>query len=466
MSGDYQEFLDKKIHYGEYSGFDPLFMPSSLMDFQSYLVDWAVRKGRCAIFADCGLGKTLMQLVWAQNIVEKTNKNILILTPLAVANQTVKEGEKFGIECFKSDSGQPAGKISVTNYEKLHLFNPHDFVGIVCDESSILKNFDGKRKGQITQFARLMPYRLCCTATAAPNDYVELGTTSEAIGDLGYMDMLNRFFKNDNNTSDTKGQWRHGPIKWRFKHHAQQPFWQWVSSWARALRKPSDIGFQDNGFILPELIENTILIQNTKPLPGEMFVRPAIGLQEQRKEMRLTLEERCNKVAALVSNHNISVVWCSLNDEGDLLEKIIPNSIQISGSDSDEYKEMAISWFQGDQCICGHSSDKRVLITKARLTGFGLNWQHCNHMTFFPSHSFEQYYQGVRRCWRFGQKNPVTVDIVTTGGGLAVMENLKRKSEAAGVMFDSLVQYMNDAITFQKREFNEEVKIPAWFIDN
>lgn len=455
---NYSDFLQKKAQLGGFSGFDPVFMPDFLFDFQKALVEWAVKKGKGAIFADCGLGKTPMQLVWAENVVRKTNGNVLIVTPLAVSRQTIKEGAKFGIECFRSSDGHPRGKITVTNYERLHHFNSGDFVGVVCDESSILKNFDGSRKQIVTEFLRLRPYRLLCTATAAPNDYIELGTTSEALGEMGFMDMLGRFFKNEQNTSDTKKHWGvggNGGVKWRFKKHAHEPFWKWVCSWARAIRKPSDLGFSDDKFVLPELREVQTVIANTKPLPGELFVRPAIGLKDQREELRATLHQRCETVAKLLSNNGIAVAWCHLNQEGDLLERLIPGAVQVSGSDSDERKEEVLNAFSDGQV--------RVLVTKPRIASFGMNWQHCNHTTFFPSHSFEQYYQSVRRFWRFGQENPVTVDIVTTGGGMAVLKNLQRKSESADKMFSELVGFMNDAISLDSgRYFTKKTEVPRW----
>jgi hypothetical protein len=450
---DYAEFLKGKTHLGTYDGFDPVFMPDYLYDFQKVLLEWSVLKGRSAIFADCGLGKTPIQLAWAENIIRKTNKNVLIVTPLAVSHQTIREGQKFGIDCRRSDSGKPAGKITVTNYERLHLFNADDYVGVVCDESSILKNFDGKRKKITTEFMRMRPYRLLCTATAAPNDYMELGTSSECLGELGYIDMLNRFFKNDNNTSALNKY--HGQVhKWRFKKHAQKPFWQWVSSWARALRRPSDMGFDDGPFILPPLIENQVMIENTKPLPGNLFVRPAIGLQEQREELKLTLADRCEKVSELIRSNGTALIWCHLNAEGDLLEQLIPEAVQVSGSDSDNRKEEMLNAFSAGQV--------KILITKPKIAGFGMNWQHCSHMTFFPSHSFEQYYQSVRRCWRFGQNNPVIVDVITTGGGENVLDNLQRKAKAADVMFNELIRYMSDSIQLPTRQYNQDVEAPIW----
>jgi len=450
----YHEFLNSKSRLTSNDGFKPTFMPDFLFDFQVALLDWSIRGGRAATFADCGLGKTPMQLVWAENVVRKTNGRVLILTPLAVSHQTVLEGEKFGIECRRSDDGKPNGDITVTNYERLHYFDTNDYVGIVCDESSILKNFNGARKKMVTEFARKLRYRSAWTATAAPNDYIELGTTSEALGYLGFTDMLNRFFKNEQHTS-AMNRYHGKAMSWRFKKHARIAFWKWVCSWARAVRSPSDLGFDDGAFVLPELTENKTIIKNTKPLPGELFVRPAIGLHEQRQELRATLDERCETVAEIVGNNGTSLVWCNLNKEGDLLKRLIPNSVQVSGADSDEQKEEKLTAFT--------NGGIQTLITKPKIAGFGLNWQHCSHMTFFPTHSYEQYYQGVRRCWRFGQQNPVTVDIVTTGGGVYVLENLLRKATAATEMFDELVRYMNEALSIDiKQEYERETEVPQW----
>ena len=455
--GSYTNFLKSKSQFSNDSGFKSLYIPDFLFDFQKYLVDWSVKKGRNAIFADCGMGKTIMQLVWAENIIRKTNKNILIMTPLAVSHQTLREAEKFGIECKRSDNGNISSKITITNYERVHYFNTNDFIGVVCDESSILKNFNGTRKRIITEFLRTRPYRLLGTATAAPNDYIELGTTSEALGELGYMDMLNRFFKNDQSTSGTKRQWSvngGSAPKWRFKKHAQSSFWQWVSSWAKALRNPSDLGFNDTDFKLPELLEKQTIIDNQKPLPGELFVRPAFGLKEQREELKITLQERCEKAAEQVDNTHPVILWCNLNAEGDLLEKLIPDATQVSGSDSDEKKEKKLLGFS--------TGENRILITKPKIGGFGMNWQHCHKVSFFPTHSFEQYYQAVRRCWRFGQKSNVVVNIITTKGNLNVLNNLKRKAKAADNMFTQLISFMNNPIKLNIEKYNKKMEVPSW----
>ena len=452
---DYTDFLESKRQRGSDSGFQPLWIPDYLFDFQKALVEWAIRKGRCALFEDCGLGKTIQQLVWSENVSRKTNKPVLTLAPLAVSAQTVHEAQKFNIECYRSMDGTIKGKNIITNYEKLHFFKPDDFSGIICDESSILKSFDGSRKKEITEFMRKVPYRLLATATAAPNDYIELGTSSEALGYLGFMDVLNKFFKNDNNNSGLRRLFGEAP-KWRFKGHAEIPFWRWVTSWARACRKPSDIGFNDSSFILHPLYENESLVE-AETLPDGYFLPiHAARLPEQREEKKRTIKERCERVLEIVSaKREQSIIWCQLNDEGDFLEEIIPDSIQISGKDSDDKKEKVFLDFA--------DGNIRRLITKPKIGAWGMNWQNCSHLTYFPSHSYEQYYQLVRRCWRFGQKNNVTVDIILTEGERKIMRNLQRKNEAASKMFSNLVAEMNNAISMQKiNEYTNKEVIPSW----
>jgi len=452
---DYSAFLHAKTQAGADSGFAPVWQPDFLFDFQQAIVDWAVRKGRAAIFADCGLGKTAMGLTWASNVARKTARPVLYLTPLAVASQTVREADKFGIDATHSRDGSAGGHIVVANYERLHYFNAADFAGVVCDESSILKSFAGQRRGEITAFMRKVPYRLLQTATAAPNDYIELGTSSEALGYMGHMDMLNRFFKNDLNNSAT-GRMRGEVIKWRLKGHAEEPFWRWVCSWARAIRRPSDLGFDDTAFRLPPLNEVEHLVEAQQLPEGMLFALPAVGLKEQREERRRTVEERCEMVAELVNHTDQpALVWCHLNDEGDELERRIPDAVQVSGSDSDERKEERLEAFADGRA--------RVLITKPKIGAWGLNFQHCNHVTFFPSHSFEQYYQAVRRCWRFGQRRAVRVDIVTTEGERGVMRNLQRKAEQADEMFSRLVLEMNHALAIERaNKMTRQMEVPAW----
>ncbi len=448
---NYTEFLTRKQQLSGHHGFAPTFRPSWLFDFQSDLVDWSTWKGRAAIFGDCGLGKTPMQLVWAQNVVEHTNHPVLLLAPLACSAQTVREAAKFEIPCQRHTVDGTA-TIVVSNYERLHLFNPADFSGIVCDESSILKNFDGATKAAVTEFARRLPYRLLCTATAAPNDYIELGTSAEALGEMGYTDMLGMFFKNDEGSIAPLSY----ATKWRFKPHAERPFWRWLCSWARALRKPSDLGFDDGRFVLPPLTTNVHVVEASRPLGGRLFTVPAATLQEQREERRVTIRQRCEFVAkAAIEADGPFVAWCHLNDEADLIERLIPGARQVSGDQSDDEKESVFDAFS--------SGALRVLVTKPKIGAFGMNWQHCARLSVFPSHSYEQYYQAIRRCWRFGQTRPVVVDVVASAGEADVLGNLNRKAEAAERMFAMLVEHMREAVSIQRPvEHFAPAVLPSW----
>lgn len=454
----YNEFIDSKSQSTLFHGFEPTFMPEKAFDFQKFLIGWSVKKGRGSVFADCGLGKTLMELVWAQNVVEHTNKPVLILAPLAVSYQFQDEAEKFGISCRVSRDGKITDKIMVTNYQRLHYFNRDDFVGVACDESGCIKHFKGVLQRNVTEFMKKMPYRLLATATAAPNDYIELGTSSEALGEMGFMDMVNMFFKNQQNTSDLGRRWANhggGAPKWDFKKHAETAFWKWVSSWARAIRKPSDLGFNDDGFKLPELIEEQHVIKNTKPLNGKMFIEEAVGNKEEKEELRTTLNERCEKAASLANANGRSVVWCQLNTEGDLLEKLIDSAVQVKGSQPDEEKEEKLMAFSRGQI------DR--LVTKAKIAQFGMNWQNCHHSVSFPSHSWESYYQTIRRFWRFGQKHNVKSDIVTTPALQRVLNNLRRKADQTDKMFSELISHMNDSIQIKSNiEPKMEMEKPAW----
>ena len=458
---DYGTFIERKTQLDGDHGFDPAWMPDFLFPFQRSLVEWATRKGRAAIFADCGLGKTPMQLVWAENVRRHTGKPVLILTPLAVSYQTVEEARKFGIEAAVSRDGAVGAPVVIANYERLHHFEPSVFGGVVCDESSAIKSFDGVRRQQVTGFMRKLPYRLLCTATAAPNDYTELGTSSEALGYLGHMDMLARFFVNDqkNSVKGMRYRWSapgtFGGLQWRFKGHAEQPFWRWVASWARAMRKPSDHGFSDDGFELPPLEHRQHVVEARTPRADTLFDLPANGIREEREEARRTINERCEITADLLADAESAVAWCQLNAEGDLLTRLIDGAVQLSGSDSTDDKEAKLAAFT--------RGDIRVLVTKPVIGAWGLNWQHCRRMSFFPSHSYEQYYQAVRRSWRFGQTESVLVDIVTTEGGRNALNNLTRKARQADLMFEELVAHMVDAIEIDRaRAFTQPVEVPAW----
>jgi hypothetical protein len=473
----YEEFIAHKGQLSGNAGFEPVWMPEFLFDFQKHLVEWAVRRGRAAIFADCGLGKTPMQLVWAENVARNTGGRVLILTPLAVSHQTEREAARFGIDARRSQTGALNSQIVITNYERLDHFQSTDFVGVVCDESSILKSFSGATRKAITRFMSKMQYRLLCTATAAPNDYVELGTSSEALGELSYSDMLRRFFQQ----LDDKGQKRElsrqeeaekliraDPSyfmklayriaqtigQWRLKHHAVIPFWRWVASWARACRKPSDLGFSDEGFVLPPLTERDHVI-NAGAAPGMLFEVPAFGLSEERDERRRTLGERCEFVAELVKHDRPAVVWCHMNDEGDMLEELIPDAEQIAGRTPDDRKVELYEAFA--------AGSLRVLVIKPKIGAWGLNWQHCNHSVTFPSHSYEQYYQSLRRLYRFGQKKRVRLDVVATTGEVRVMANMRSKAEKSSQMFEALVREMNHATRIERENlYVNTAEIPSW----
>jgi hypothetical protein len=451
----YAQFLDAKAQLADGGGFEPTDLPDHLYPFQRLLVDWAIRQGRGALFADCGLGKTPMELAWATNVHRHTGKPVLLLTPLAVGFQIVDEAVKFHADASLSRTGKATAPITVTNYEQLEKFDPAVFGGVVCDESSAIKSFDGVRRAAVTEFMRLIPYRLLGTATAAPNDYPELGTSSEALGGLGHMDMLTRFFVNDARSVSSRGRDAGGKaIDWRLKGHAETPFWRWVASWARAIRKPSDFGFDDNGFVLPPLNENVTLIEPRTSAPGTLFDVPAVGLREEREETRRTLTERCEAAAAGLEDARHAVAWCHLNAESELLTRLIPGAVEVSGSDTPDAKEAKLAAFSRGQI--------RTLVTKPSVGAWGLNWQHCSRMTYFPSHSYEQYYQAVRRCWRFGQTQPVTVDAITTPAGARVMANLHRKAEQADRMFTALVEHMNDALGVKRHTYDTPLEVPAW----
>ena len=461
----YQEFIAARAQLENLGGFTPTDLPAHLFDYQAELVEWAVRHGRAGLFADCGLGKTPMGLAWADQVHKHTGKPVLFLTPLAVGFQIITEATKFGHDAAPSRSGKVAAPITVTNYEQLTKFDPFDFGGVVCDESSILKNFDGATKSAITEFMRRIQYRLLTTATAAPNDYTELGTSSEALGGLGYMDMLSRFFINKEKKVSSRGgrvmRWemtdRVGmdqPGEWRLKGPAEQPFWRWVSSWARAIRKPSDYGYSDAAHVLPELIERVHLVEPSTVEDGYLFDIPAVRFQDERAEQKRTVVDRCEAAAEALDDADWAVAWCHLNTESELLAQMIPGAVELSGSDDPAAKEEKLQAFTQGEIRC--------LVTKPKIGAWGLNWQHCHRMTYFPSHSYESYYQSVRRMWRFGQQNPVTVDVITTPGGKRMLRNLQRKQAAADAMFTELVAHMNNAQTVETINYDKRIELPTW----
>jgi len=457
----YEKFLESKRHSIGDSGFKATYYPEIAFDFQRYVIETAVRKGRQALYLDTGLGKTIIEIAIAQNIVEKTNKRVLIMTPLAVAFQFLLEAEKIGIDDIEySKDGKFTKKIVICNYERLHYFKPDDFVAVICDESSILKNFEGATKNAITAFVKKTQYRFLATATPSPNDYIELGASSEALGYLGYTDMLSRFFKNnqDNTVKATARTMQNAGDKWYLKPHAEAVFWQWVSQWSISIRKPSDIGFSDEKYILPRLHENQHVVNNTKPLiidgQARLFSEPAINFRELKAEVRATLIQRCEKAVELAANHETSVYWVNLNDEAALIRQLDKSAAEIQGKmDIDTKEEILLAFSKGEV---------KKLITKCSITAFGLNWQHCNHTTYFPTYSYEQYYQAIRRFWRFGQKREVTVDLVLSDGQTRVMDALLVKKTKADDMFTKLSENVNSLYEIQKQEFAEKIIKPSF----
>jgi len=453
---NYNEFLEAKRHTDINYGIDPKFMPDAMFDFQKHVTEYAIKKGRCAVFLDTGLGKTVIELTVAKNYVEHTNKPVLIICPLAVAFQFIKEAEKFGIDDISySKDGSIKTKIVLCNYERLEHFNPDTFDCVILDESSILKNFDGAIKHHVTVFLKKVKYRYLFTATPSPNDYIELGTSSEALGYLGYTDMLTKFFKNNNNTIKSSSIGRAGE-EWYLKSHAERSFWQWISSWSISMRKPSDLGFSDELHNLPELIEVETIINNKNPLAingqHSMFNFPAVNFFEIKAEVKATIQERCEMAVQKASSHNISVYWVNLNNEADIISQLDPSTVEVRGNmDIDKKEDILLSFSRGEI---------KKLITKTSITAFGLNWQHCNHTTYFPTYSYEQYYQAVRRFWRFGQLNPVLVDLIISDGQTRIMQSLMYKKQKAIEMFENLTAQTNSDFRIVKQEFDKEIQLP------
>ena len=431
----YEDFIESKKHISGNFGFNAVWFPEMAFDFQKHIIEKAIQKGRIGIFADTGLGKTLMLLSIAQNIILKTNKRVILLTPLAVAFQFLDEALKIGIDDIEySKDGKFTKKIVICNYERLHYFDSKDFECVILDESSILKNFNGQIKNQITSFIKKVPYRFLATATPSPNDFIELGTSSEALGYMGYMDMLTKFFKNNQNSVDSNN--RNIGEKFYLKPHAEKAFFQWVNSWSIMVKSPSDLGFDDSRYKLPSLITNNhIVINDNHYSMGSLFAVEAKTMSEIKTEQKLTEEQRSFKAIELAKDKT-SVYWCNTNNESAILKANDKEAVEIIGSQSIEQKEEILKAFADGQI--------KRLITKAKMTGMGLNWQHCNHSVFFPTWSYEQYYQAIRRFWRFGQKNDVVIDLVLSEGMTRVMEALQQKTQKAQELYKNLVENVND----------------------
>lgn len=452
---DYEQFIDSKRHKPANHGIEPTWLPDGMFDYQRYVSEYAIRKGRCAVFLDTGLGKTLIELATAKNYADHTGKPVLILTPLAVAFQFIKEAEKFGIDDIQySKDGKFDAKLVVCNYERLDKFNADDFGAVILDESSILKNFDGAIKAQVTSFMRRVKYRFLFTATPSPNDFIELGTSSEALGYMGYMDMLGKFFTNNEDTIRPQNI----GTKWILKGHAQTAFFEWVSSWSVSMRKPSDLGFDDSRHILPELALRHHQVKNEEPLTvggqHSMFNIVARSMPEINAEQKATITQRCEEAVSLGIGASTSVYWCNRNEEGDLLNKLDPDAAQVRGSMNIDKKEEILLAFA--------SGEIKRLITKPKITAFGLNWQHCAHTVYFPTFSYEQYYQAIRRFWRFGQTRPVTVDLVYSDGQKRVIDSLIAKADKANELFSKLNASLNSDFRAQYKEFTQPVQLPSF----
>lgn len=413
-------------------------LPSFLFPHQSDIVSWALRRGRAAIFAGTGLGKTAMELTWADAVAAHTDRPVLVFAPLAVASQHIREADKFGIPArLVREQGDVRHGVNVTNYQKIDHFDLTTFGGIVLDESSILKSTDGKYRTRLIEECAAVPFRLAATATPAPNDFMELGNHAEFIGAMSYTDMLATFFTHDGGETQ----------KWRLKGHAETEFWKWMASWAVMLRKPSDLGYPDEGYDLPPLRQQQhIVAADYAPSldTGLLFPMEARTMQERLGARRDTVDERVALAASITPADRPFVWWCNLNAESEALAKAIPGAVELRGSDSDEAKEQKIAGFL-DGSI-------RVLVTKSSIAGFGLNFQHCADTGFVGlNDSFEQVFQAVRRFWRFGQTKPVTAHFIAAETEGAVVANLRRKEADAERMAAAMVMHMADLSSAEVR---------------
>ena len=457
---NYHDFLKTKEIKSDSVGFEPTNNNPALFDWQSDIVRWALMKGRSAIFADCGLGKTAMQLQWAAQVSEHTGKPVLICAPLAVAVQTQREGVKFSVPvtvCRKQEDVQPG--VNITNYEMLSHFESDRFSGVVLDESSILKDATSSTRKMLTEMFRDTPFKLCCTATPSPNDYMELGTHSDFLGIMTQPEMLSTFFCHDGgNTS-----------KWRLKGHAEAKFFEWVASWACCITNPADLGYDGSAFFLPELniVEIVTKSGNIEDDSGQMllFAETVQTLNERRAARRNSMGDRVRAAAEIANSSNDQVlVWCDLNAESEALTDAIDGAVEVRGSQSPEYKEAAMNGFT--------DGTNRVLVSKPSIAGWGMNWQQCNTMIFVGlSDSFEAYYQAMRRCWRFGQTRPVTVYIIISEAEGCVKQNIERKQADAQRMTQELVKFTKDILAAEIRHTvrmsesyitTERMVIPAW----
>jgi len=453
---DYESFIQSKFVAHIATGFDCADIGDHLIDFQSACTGWALKRGRAALFEDTGLGKTVQQVTWAQRVHEHTSKDVLIFAPLCVAQQTVEEAAKFGFEVrYCRNQEQVRKGISITNYEMLDHFDPSAFVGVVLDESSILKSHTSSTRNALINAFKFTPYRLSCTATPSPNDFIELGNQSQFLGVMSQQEMLATFFTHDG--GDTSN--------WRLKGHGRTKFWEWMATWAICIRNPADLGFDGSRFNLPALQLHEHVVDGNEPLFGQLFAMPAQTLAERREAKRASVEKRVALAAEIVNaDREPHIVWCHLNDESTALAKAIPDAVEVTGSMSPEEKERRIMAFT--------HGDARVIVTKPSIAGYGLNWQHCANMTFAGmDDSFESYYQAVRRCHRFGQTRPVNVHLITSESEGAVKANIERKQRQHDEMSEQMVAFMRDltrkqihGATSNTESYNptKPMQIPSW----
>ena len=449
---DYEEFLKQKDFVLESSGFDidKSELNPMLYEFQKDIVRWALAKGKAAIFSECGTGKTAMQLSWAHQVCRHTGGKVLILAPLSVADQTKREAEKFHYEAKVCESQADCiNGINITNYEKMDKFVAKEFVGIVLDESSILKSYTGKVRNALIQNFEHVPYKLACTATPAPNDHMELGNHAEFLGVMTRAEMLSMFFVHDGGQTS----------KWRLKGHATEVFWQWMASWSVFIDNPASLGYDGSAYILPELHINEIIVD------GDISATESLTLTERRQARKDSLDLRCWKAAELVNGSGEQwLVWCDLNAEGDMLESLIDESKNVQGSDKNTYKSETMMNFSDEKLKC--------LISKPQIAGYGMNWQNCHNMIFTGlSDSFEQYYQASRRCWRFGQTREVNVYIIISAKEGCVKENIERKQADFLTMRNAMIALTKEITRKELRQtcrlttpYNAEteMKLPNW----
>lgn len=471
----YAQFLETKAIKPNPVGItDNIVLPKALRPFQADIVRWALTQGRSAIFAGTGLGKSLMQLAWADAMQKHTGRPTLILTPLAVSHQTVREATKFKIKsvAYAADQESAETDIVVTNIDRVEKFDMGEFGAIVIDESSILKATDSKTRALLTELCAGIPYKLCCTATPAPNDFVELGSHSEFLGVLNAKEMLATWFVHDGSGKATNGA-NHGskPIaEWRLKGHAERDFWRWVSTWAVMIRHPRDIGYDEPGYDLPPLIKHQITVPvayENAVASGMLFALEARTLQEQRAAARASIADRVKAVADLVNAQTDRqwLIWCQLNDEADALVKAIPDAVEVRGTDDPDVKT---------ERLLGFADKKfRVMVTKSKIAGMGMNYQSCHSQAFVGlNNSFEQVYQAIRRCWRFGQTKPVDVYMVAAETEGAVVANLEAKEKAAEYMGDQLASHMADLTkralkqseTRKMTAHSANMELPQWLM--